>query len=437
VKRRGRVSFHAALVALALLFLAAAPAYPAGFSIFAQGAKASGMGLAFTAIADDPSAVFYNPAGLGWQKHFSAQVGGSLLTKMEGEFEGANPFPGTSFGVEDQHKTSFLLPTFYAVLPLTSNVNFGLGVFAPYGLGFRWDNAEQFSGRFIAQNAVIQSSDVNPVISLQVAPTLSIAAGADYRLSKVTLERNRAAINPFTQSAVDVAHIKLDSDLQDNHGWGWNAGLLWKPVPLLSFGASYRSKIEVDYDGEGKFTQRLTGNAAFDAAVAAGLPQGAQKVAVTIKFPASANLGLALNLPAAFRVSLDADWTEWSSFDQLLIDFDNAAIPDLDRPTLWEDSWAYRAGLEKKFGSFAVRAGYYFDESPQPLADVGPILADADRNAYTLGFGYDTERWGVDISDIYIDFKHRDTRGQANTDQFFGTYSETANLIALMFRLSF
>jgi long-chain fatty acid transport protein len=437
VTRRGRVSSHAALVALALLFLAAAPAYPAGFSIFAQGAKASGMGLAFTAVADDPSAIFYNPAGLGWQKHFSSQGGGSLLTKVEGKFEGANPFPGTSFGVEEQHQTSFLLPTFYAVVPLTSNVNFGLGVFAPYGLGFRWDNAEQFSGRFIAQNAVIQSSDVNPVISLQVAPTLAIAAGADYRLSKVTLERNRAAINPFTQSVVDVAHIKLNSELLDNSGWGWNAGILWKPVPLLSLGASYRSSIEIDYDGEGKFTQRLTGNAAFDAAVAASLPQGAQKVAVTIEFPASANLGLALNLPANFRVSLDADWTEWSSFEQLLIDFDNALIPDLDRQTLWEDSWAYRAGLEKKFGSFAVRAGYYFDESPQPLADVGPILADADRNAYTFGIGYHTERWGVDISDIYIDFEPRDTRGEPNTDQFFGRYSEAANLIALNFRLSF
>ena len=435
--RRGRVSSHAALVALTLLFLAAAPAYPAGFSIFAQGAKASGMGLAFTAVADDPSAIFYNPAGLGWQKHFSSYAGGSLLTKVTGEFEGANPFPGTSFGVEDQHKTSFLLPTFYAVVPLTSNVNFGLGVFAPYGLGFRWDDAEQFSGRFIAQNAVIQSSDVNPVISLQVAPTLAIAAGADYRLSKVMLERNRAAVNPFTQSVVDVAHIKLNSELVDNSGWGWNAGLMWKPVPLLSFGASYRSEIEVDYDGEGKFTQRPTGNAAFDAAVAAGLPQGVQKVAVTIEFPASANLGLALNLPADFRVSLDADWTEWSSFDRLFIDFENAGIPDLNRATLWEDSWAYRAGLEKKFGAFAVRAGYYLDESPQPLADVGPILADSDRNAYTIGIGYDTERWGVDISDIYIDFDERDTRGQVNTDQFFGVYSEAANLIALSFRLSF
>jgi long-chain fatty acid transport protein len=437
VTRRGRLSSLESLVATALLFLAAAPVYPAGFSIFAQGAKASGMGLAFTAVADDPSAIFYNPAGLGWQKHFSSQAGGSVLTKVEGEFEGANPFPGTSFGVEEQHKTSFLLPTFYAVVPLTSTVNFGLGVFAPYGLGFRWDDAEQFSGRFIAQNAVIQSSDVNPVLSLQIAPTFAIAAGVDYRLSKVTLERNRAAINPFTQSAVDVAHIKLNSELLDNHGWGWNAGLLWKPVPLLSFGASYRSEIEVDYEGEGKFTQRPTGNAAFDAAVAAGLPQGKQNVAVTIEFPASANFGVALDLPADFRVSLDADWTGWSSFERLFIDFENAALPDLDRDTLWEDSWAYRAGLEKKFGAFAVRAGYYFDESPQPLADVGPILADADRNAYTIGIGYDTERWGVDISDIYIDFDERDTRGQANTDQFFGVYSEAANLIALSFRLSF
>jgi long-chain fatty acid transport protein len=431
------VSSPETFVVLALFFLVATPAFPAGFSIFAQGAKASGMGLAFTAIADDPSAVFYNPAGLGWQKHFSVQAGGSLLSKVEGEFEGANPFPGTGFGVEEQRKTSFLLPTVYAVVPLTSNINFGLGIFAPYSLGFRWEDAEQFSGRYIAQNAVIRSADINPVLSFQLAPSFAIAAGADYRLSKVQLERNRAAINPFTQSVVDVAHIKLDSELQDNSGWGWNAGMLWKPVPMIALGAAYRSKIKVDYEGTGKFTQRLTGNAAFDAAVAAQLPQGKQDVAVTIDFPASVNLGGAINLPGNFTVALEADWTEWSSFDELFIDFENAAIPDLDRLTSWEDSWAYRVGLQKKFGSFAVRAGYYKDESPQPLADVGPILADADRNAYTLGIGYDTDRWGVDISDIYIDFDHRDTRGEATTDNFSGRYSEAANLVAFNFRLSF
>jgi len=434
---RPRLRYPRTVLALTFLFLTAAPAFPAGFSIFAQGAKASGMGLAFTAVADDPSAIFYNPAGLGFQKHFSVQVGGSLLSKVKGEFEGDNPFPGTSFGVEEQRKTSFLLPTLYAVVPLTSNVNFGLGINAPYGLGFRWDNAETFSGRFIAQNAVIRTTDLNPVLSLQVAPTFALAVGADYRLSSVMLERNRPAINPFTQSVVDVAHIKLDSDLQDNHGWGWNAGILWKPINAFSLGASYRSKIKVDYEGTGKFTQRLTGNPAFDAAVAAQLPQGKQDVAVSIEFPASVNLGAAINLPSDFTVSLEADWTEWSSFDELFIDFVNPAIPDLDRLTAWDDSWAYRAGVQKKFGAIGVRAGYYRDKSPQPLSDVGPILADADRDAYTLGVGYDTDRWGVDVSDIYIKFKHRDTRGQVNNDQFFGRYSETANLIALNLRLSF
>jgi long-chain fatty acid transport protein len=437
VTRTCRVRSREAFVALALLFLAATPAFPAGFSIFSQGAKASGMGLAFTAVADDPSAVFYNPAGLGWQKHFSVQVGGSLLTKVDGSFEGANPYPGTAFGTEEQRKTSFLLPTLYAVAPLTSNLNFGLGINAPYGLGFRWDNAEQFSGRFVAQNAVIRTVDINPVLSLQVAPSFAVAVGADYRLSSVMLERNRPAINPFTQSVVDVAHIRLDSDLQDNHGWGWNAGILWKPTSAFSFGAAYRSKIKVDYEGTGKFTQRLTGNPAFDAGVAAQLPQGKQNVAVAVEFPASANIGAAINLPGDFTVSLDADWTEWSSFNELFIDFENTAIPDLDRQTNWDDSWAYRGGLQKRWGDFAVRAGYYLDKTPQPVADVGPILADSDRNAYTLGIGYDTPRWGVDVSDIYIKFKRRDTRGQASTDQFFGQYKESANVFGLNFRLSF
>jgi long-chain fatty acid transport protein len=437
VTRSGRVRFPGALFALALLFLAATPAFPAGFSVFAQGAKASGMGLAFTAVADDPSAIFYNPAGLGWQTHFSVQGGGSLLTKVEGEFEGANPFPGTGFGIEEQHQTTFVLPTVYAVVPLTANVNFGLGVFAPFGLGFRWDDAEQFSGRFIAQNAVIQSADLNPVLSFRISPSFAVAVGADWRHSKVSLERNRAAINPFTQSVVDVAHIKLDSELADNDGWGWNAGVLWKPTGVLSFGAAYRSAIEIDYEGTARFTQRPTGNPAFDAAVAASLPQGEEDVAVTIEFPATWNLGTAVHLPGQLTVSLEADWTDWSVFDELFIDFASEPLPDLFRETRWEDSWAYRVGLEKKWGGFAVRAGYYRDESPQPLADVGPILADADRNAYTVGIGYDTDRWGVDISDIYIDFEERDTRGEVNTDRFFGQYSEAANLLALSFRLSF
>jgi len=437
VTRGHRVRFcRYALAFACVAFLVPLPAFPSGFQIMTQGARATGMGLAFTAVADDPSAIFYNPAGLGWQKHFEVQAGGVLLSKVKGEFDGANPYPGNG-NHEVEHKTTFVLPNLYAVVPLTPELNFGLGINAPYGLGFRWDNAETFSGRFVAQNAVIQSADINPVFSYQVIPQLAIAVGADYRLSKVQLEKNQALINPFTNSAVDVAHVKLNSELKDNHGWGWNAGVLFRPVPQFSIGAAYRSKIKVDYDGSATFQQRLTGNAQLDAVVAAQLPQGNQKVATRIEFPETVNLGAAVVLPADFTVAVEADWTKWTRFNELLITFDNPAIPALDRHTNWSNSWAYRIGLEKKFSSVAVRAGYYRDKTPQPAADAGPILADNDRDAFTAGLGYNTDRWGVNLGDAYIKFKNRDTRGLASTDNIFGVYRESANVFALDFRLSF
>ena len=131
-----------------------------------------------------------------------------------------------------------------------------------------------------------------------------------------------------------------------------------------------------------------------------------------IDFPATANLGVAV-LVGTVTVSLEADWTQWSSFKSLDITFPNPALTpfDLDRQDNWKNSWAYRVGVEKKFGAFAVRAGYYKDKTPQPTADAGPLLADNDRNGYTLGFGYNTDHWGIDVSDLYLKVKDLNTAG--------------------------
>ncbi len=432
--RRARQLF---LFLAAAGFLAAAPAFPSGFQIMSQGAKATGMGLAFAAVADDPTAVFYNPAGLGWQQHFSSEAAFGFITKLSGEFEGDNPFPGVG-STGEQHKTTFFVPTFFGVVPLTREINLGVGVFSQYGLGFRWNNTDNdWSGRFISENARITSVDLNAALSWRLLPQVAIAGGADFRLSKVELERNNGTFNPVTSSIVDTADVKLNSDFWDNSGWGWNAGIMIKPVPEISIGASYRSSITVDYAGNATFTQILTGNAVLDGIVAARLPQGDQPAATEIKFPASMNLGLAFVIAKNTTIALEADWTQWSDFAELLIDFENPAIPDLDRITAWEDSWAYRVGVEQKFGKHALRLGYYYDNTPQPLADVGPILADNDRNGYTIGYGYNTDKWGFNISDLYLKVKDR-TVDVPNTDNFFGSYNkEAVNIAIASLRLSF
>lgn len=441
-----RASFPRAVLALVIVgFLIGSPASPSGFQVMTQGARATGMGLAFTGIADDPSAIFFNPAGLGFQEHFSLMIGGELLGRAKADFSGANPYPGVGVS-ESVQKQVFFLPHVYAVLPLTQDLNFGIGIDAPYGLGLRWNNPETFSGRFISQNVVIKTADVNPVFSFRLLPQLAIAAGADLRFSKVQLERNSnlGLVDPFTGAVNDVAHIKLNSDLTGNHGWGWNAGIMFKPVPSVGIGVAYRSHITIDYDGTAVFIQRPTGDPVFDALVGAQLPQGEHPVATSVKFPATLNIGAGIQLPAGFLLGLEADWTQWSDFAQL-----NISLPDqpggdvcapagikICRVTGWSDSWAYRVGLEKKFGAFAIRGGFYRDNTPQPTKDAGPILADNDRNVFTAGFGYDTDHYGIDVGGAYIHLKDRSVTTES-TDNFFGRYSENAWVASASLRISF
>jgi long-chain fatty acid transport protein len=430
---RLRLAFLAAVAAL----FVSAEAFPSGFQVMTHGARASGMGLAYAGIGGDPTAIFYNPAGIGWMTHFEGYVGVNFLTRTEGELQGANPFPGDGV-VEHELDNWYFFPDGYLVLPLTQELNVGVGGFAQYGLGLKWENPNTtFTGQFISQNSVIQAFDTNLVFSYRLFPQLSIAAGVDYRFSKVQLERNIAAVDPFTGAVVPAAHVKLNSDLLDNGGWGWNAGIMFKPVESISIGAAYRSGITIDYEGESTFTQRPTGNAVLDAIVAASLPPGNPPVETSIDFPQSVNIGAGIQFPAQFLLALEADWTEWSSFQSLAITFPTLVGRDVFRPTLWQDSWAYRVGLEKGFGDWAVRVGYYYDNTPQPDFDVSPLLPDADRNVITGGFGYNTERWGFDLAAVWIMFKDRPILPPTpQTDNYFGTYSETGLVLTAGIRLA-
>jgi hypothetical protein len=69
------------------------------------------------------------------------------------------------------------------------------------------------------------------------------------------------------------------------------------------------------------------------------------------------------------------------------------------------------------------------------VIDAGPILADSTRDAVSIGFGYNTEKWGVDIGDVYLKLHKLDTTG-GNNDRFYGTYKEAANVFAINFRLA-
>ena len=102
-------------LALTLTCITAVSAFGSGFLIPEQGAKASAMAGAFAATADDPSAIFFNPAGIAQQRHMAAYAGTTIINftnqftgdpgSATADFAGVEFSPWTAFQVF--HRVNF------------------------------------------------------------------------------------------------------------------------------------------------------------------------------------------------------------------------------------------------------------------------------------------------------------------------------------------
>jgi long-chain fatty acid transport protein len=417
-----------ALSIAALGVLAAAPMYAAGFGIFEQGTKAMGMAGAFTAQADDPSLLFHNAGGLAFVERHELAAGLTYIQGTKADFKGAGPFPGTGARAE-QEKLSQPLPHAYWVQPINPVWKFGLGIYAPFGLTTEWKDPRNFPGRFLSTKAELRAIDLNPTLGWQITPRFGIGAGAIARFSDVQLNRDVPQVNPFTLGVADIASLKLDTGF--NRGYGWNAGILHKWNNSFSWGLSYRSKVKVDYDGDARLTQNLTGNAQFDALIRSRLPfNRSLPVSTTIEFPDMASLGLAFALSPSLVLETDANWTGWSTFKDTPIDFTANDLPDTTIRSDWKDVYNYRAGLRWTTSATSQwRFGFVYDQTPQPEEAVSPLLPDADRDGLTLGYGYNGGL-KVDLALMYLKFKER-TRARSFPGEgpFNGTYNTQAVLL--------
>lgn len=418
----GRPALAASALALICLLGVAGPAAGAGFLIFEQGSKAMGMGGAFTAQADDGSAMFHNVAGLAFLEEMSFDVGVTFL-QPDSDFVGLAPFPGPG-ATGAQESTTYTPVHFYWVRPLSDRLTFGVGLNSPFGLSTDWADPDQWPGRYISAEAELRSFDLNPSIGWKTGDRFGVGFGLVARISDVRLERYVPQINPATQTVADVATARLESEFDT--GIGWNVGVLAKVGTYFSWGFSYRSKIEIDYGGDGVFTQIATGNPQLDALVAAAIPFGQNlPIATTIEFPDMASFGLALGLTRSIMVEVDVNWTGWSSFGDIVLDFTSAPQFTSLIPNDWHDAYNYRIGVRLGEGRQQWRFGYIVDESPQPEESVGPLLPDADRTDYTIGYG--GRRY--DVALMYVDFDTRTSR--TNRDGFFGTYNTDVWLLGI------
>lgn len=408
-----------------LMLLVSNAAFGSGFALFEQGAKATAMGGAFAATADDPSAIFYNVAGIAQQRRM-AFYGGATAINFQNQFRG-DPNDVFTSGTTGQYRShTFIPPNAYGIMPIGKNMTFGVGVMTPFGLRTNWQNP--WVGRFVSRDANIKTVSVQPSLAWQTSDgRIAVGGGIEYRRAHVILSRSAGAFNPFTQRINDVANTYLASDWESDIGY--NVGILFKPG-TWRFGASYRAPMAIDFGGTVTVTQILSGIPAFDAQVKAGLPP-TQPVKTTVNFPSFTHLGVATSAIPNWDIEFDIVHSTWSEFKDLTVKFVTTPAASFTRPQNWKDVDSYRIGGNRKVTEhWDIRLGALYDKNPQPIEVVNPLLPDADRMGVTMGIGYHNGPWVIDATEFALHFKKRSTNGQ-NSDFFNGTYTTDANLISI------
>lgn len=347
-----------------------------------HGSKAAAMATAFVAVADDPSAVIHNPAGL------TSLKGANLYGGMTAIFPSAE-YRSPAGATEETRFQVFVPPHFYASHDLcTDDLRLGLGIFSPFGIGgAKW--SEQGLTRYAATESLTATLAINPVLAWKVQPWLSVAAGAFYLGSYSNAERM------VDQSALGAADGKLRLKGYGG-GWGYNLGILLFPGEKLSFGVSYRSHCEV--------SQKLTYSLENLAPALQPLFGGADfstRAYTSLDFPQVLTVGLALRPTPAVTVALDAEWLGWSSFNRMNVDLvtqvPEAGVTDISVPLNWRNSWLLKIGVEYKVTEkFALRGGYAHIQSYVPMETLEPGNPDSNQHALAIGFGYTLGKTTID-----------------------------------------
>jgi long-chain fatty acid transport protein len=418
------------LVSLAIFTLAGA-ASGSGFALFEQGAKATAMGGAFAATADDPSAIFYNVAGIAQQRRMAISAGATAIN-FQNQFTGDRNDLYTAGAHGNYKRHVFLPPNAYVIVPIGNNLTFGVGVMTPFGLRTDWQ--APWIGRFVSRDANVKVVSVEPAIAWQTSDgRLALGAGAEYRRSHIILARNTPQLNPFNGRLADVASTYLSSDWASH--WGWNAGVLFKVTPTWRLGASYRAPMAMKFKGTADITQISTGNPQLDALVRAGLPPS-QAISTTIQFPSFLHLGVATSAIPNWDIEFDVVHTTWSRFKELRVDLLQTPQFSFSRPQDWKNANSYRLGANHVVTpDWDIRLGALYDKNPQPVQAVSALLPDADRIGLTFGVGFHRGPWVLDLTEFVLHFKKRSTEGQV--PELNGTYRTDANLISANFGYRF
>ena len=342
------------LLGLSLLGAVGINSYAVSFRLPNQDPEAIARGNAFAATANNPSAIYYNPAGI-------TQLEGHQVSLGLYAVSAGTKYTGAGGTAETDDMFQPVPQIYYTFSPKDSQLSYGLGIYAPYGLGVDWGRKTPF--RFVGEKGKVLYASVNPVIAWQPHETFSIGIGPTLNYSDASLEQS------LPVPGLDQFKFK-----GDGFDFGFNAGLLWQPIKQLSFGVNYRHQTTINYHGDSEFT-----------------PLPKTKTEASLRYPQFVVFGVSYRPTENWNFEFNVDWTDWDNVNSTT--FHGARFPAglvFDH----QSTFMYEFGVTRQLPkNYFVSVGYFYSENSVPDATFNPLIPDSNLHLGSIGFGHKGERW--------------------------------------------
>lgn len=369
--------------------------YSNGVNLNGNGSKAIAMGGAFIGLADDFSAVFWNPAGLTQMKEANlALFATDVIPKAT--------YKLAAFGI-DAKTVNKMYPTpgLGYFKPLSPNLVVGVYAYAPSGLGAKWNGPDLkvlSNGTTYEWESMLGVFALSPAIAFKLNEQLSL--GMTLNLEYGMLKLKMPALGQYKENLNGI-------------GFGATFGLLFKPNDAISLGLSFKTPMK----------STLSGEAEMAGAPVIGLPNK-DDAERKVTFPMWLGAGLCIKPAEEFTLTVDVQYSNWKKLKNIPITYTNAGWKQAfeaasDMTLNWKNTVQWRFGLEYwVVESFALRAGFYTDPIVAPIDTHNILLPELGYNWITFGFGYKAGNISLDFAveygkakDLTVSFAQAGTTG--------------------------
>ncbi len=366
-----------------------AAAQAQGYQPYPIGERGTGLGGAYTALAEDEGGAYYNPAGLAFTTGNSLSVSTSFYGLVFGRVDN-----GLGGGNDFTYSTINLLPINASSLWHLGKAEEGsaapwvvaFSVFAPSTLSVDTRNDVRDGAISFFFSSTEKNLQIGPTLAYRSSPRWSFGVSLFGLVHTQSDRVDYTGIVPsMTAGKNNFIQLTISKE-QFNVGLLAAAGARWQATDRWSFGAAVRSPSLQAYGSGSQYTRLLYQNNNDNTG---GATADTHEVTTVSLLPARVNLGAAFTRPKDLTVSLDAVF--YTPLRYVAYHSNGTADDDVIRDSGWVVDAAI--GVEKYLTpTVPLRFGLFTDLSGVAEPQVsGPTEDQLHRVGATLTLGLETE----------------------------------------------